>query len=291
MIDDNIKRFRKKKGMSQEELAIGLHVVRQTVSKWEQGLSVPDAEAVLKIAKLLDVSVNEILGVQQESAIDNLSEELAKANALIAMKNHEERTRALAGQKRGLILLLSILALVLALMFQNQMLSLFLVSACTLISVIILYRNLALLTSISTADLKIGILKLTTIFNLAIFALGLVSTALIGGGVINVSDNGKSLAMLLVSCVMIFSGIISPKLPFSRHTGLRLPWTVIDEDVWNVAHRVVGFTALPVAVLYIAGTFTMENFEMITLGAIIAWIGLPALISYIYYYQKTHGKR
>lgn len=291
MVGDHIRRIRIKKGMSQEELAARLHVVRQTVSKWELGRSVPDAEAVVKIAELLDVSVGEILGVEKNNTTESLSEELAKANELIAEKARVERTYVQVEQKRGLLILLSFLTLAFVLIFRNQAISLLLVSVCILTAGIILYRNLALLTGITTDDTKIGILKLTTVFNLAVFALGVVGAVLLGFDVVKVEDDGRIFAMLLVSCVMIFSGIVSPKLPFTRHTGLRLPWTVLDEDVWNVAHRAIGFTALPVAVLYIAGTLSLKDFEIVTLCAVIAWIGLPALISYIYYNQKTHGKR
>ena len=54
MLNENIKALRKAKGLSQEELAIKLNVVRQTVSKWEKGLSVPDAGMVIQIAEVLD---------------------------------------------------------------------------------------------------------------------------------------------------------------------------------------------------------------------------------------------
>ena len=47
MINENIKHFRKTRGMSQEEMAVKLNVVRQTVSKWEKGLSVPDADVLI----------------------------------------------------------------------------------------------------------------------------------------------------------------------------------------------------------------------------------------------------
>ena len=53
MLKENIKTLRKSKGLSQEELAIKLNVVRQTISKWEQGLSVPDAEMLIKLAEVL----------------------------------------------------------------------------------------------------------------------------------------------------------------------------------------------------------------------------------------------
>jgi len=62
MLNETIKALRKAKGLSQEELAIKLHVVRQTVSKWEQGLSVPDAQMLIKIAEALDTTVSALLG-------------------------------------------------------------------------------------------------------------------------------------------------------------------------------------------------------------------------------------
>lgn len=62
MLSDNLKNLRKAKGLSQEELAVKLNVVRQTVSKWEKGLSVPDAGMVIQIAEILDTTVNVLLG-------------------------------------------------------------------------------------------------------------------------------------------------------------------------------------------------------------------------------------
>ena len=56
MLKDNIKIIRKSKGLSQEELAIKLNVVRQTISKWEQGLSVPDSELLVSLSRALDSS-------------------------------------------------------------------------------------------------------------------------------------------------------------------------------------------------------------------------------------------
>ncbi len=289
MIAENIKRIRKEKGMSQEELATALHVVRQTVSKWEKGLSVPDAQVVINMAQVLHVSVNEILGTESKPSVNDLTEELAKAQELIAQKTNEAHNRSLAAQKQGLILTLSILALIAALIFGNQFISLVLVSGFTLSSVIVLYRNLYLLTILTTDDLKIGVLKAATIFNIGIFATSVLGAILIGFDWIPVQDDGRILAMVLMSGAMIFSGIISPKLPFTRHTGLRLPWTVIDQDTWNIAHRTLGFTALPTAILYIAAALTIDDFKAVTLVAVILWVGVPGLISYIYYYRKTRG--
>lgn len=62
MLNENLKAVRKSKGLSQEELAIKLNVVRQTISKWEKGLSVPDSEMLIKISDVLETPVSVLLG-------------------------------------------------------------------------------------------------------------------------------------------------------------------------------------------------------------------------------------
>ena len=68
----NLKTLRKQKGFSQEELATRLHVVRQTISKWEKNLSVPDADTLIRLAEILEVSVSELLGTKIEKNISCL---------------------------------------------------------------------------------------------------------------------------------------------------------------------------------------------------------------------------
>ena len=62
MLNKNIKKIRQSKSLSQEELAIKLNVVRQTVSKWERGLSVPDSEMLVSISDILDTPISTLLG-------------------------------------------------------------------------------------------------------------------------------------------------------------------------------------------------------------------------------------
>ena len=157
MINENIKNARKAKGISQEEMAIELNVVRQTVSKWEKGLSVPDADILIRIADLLDVSVNDLLGVKlQSGTVQDLTNELAQLNEQLAVKNQEEKLYLQAGKKRGLILLLAFISMLIAMSVKKELLSIILTSGCLLAAIIILYQNLALLTKITTADMKIG---------------------------------------------------------------------------------------------------------------------------------------
>ena len=61
MFGENLKKLRKEKGLSQQEVALRLHVVRQTVSKWEQGLSVPDADLLVKLADVLETDISHLL--------------------------------------------------------------------------------------------------------------------------------------------------------------------------------------------------------------------------------------
>lgn len=89
MFNENLKTLRKSKGFTQEELAIKVNVVRQTVSKWEKGLSVPDAVSLQKIADVLDVGVNELLGADlaNETNANEVAEQLARINEQLAIKN------------------------------------------------------------------------------------------------------------------------------------------------------------------------------------------------------------
>ena len=68
MLGENIRALRKARGLSQQELAERLHVVRQTVSKWEQGLSVPDADMLVRLAECLEVSVEGCWALQSRKA-------------------------------------------------------------------------------------------------------------------------------------------------------------------------------------------------------------------------------
>ena len=62
MLNENIKALRKSKGLSQQDLADKLNVVRQTISKWEQGLSVPDSDLLIALSEALETPVSTLLG-------------------------------------------------------------------------------------------------------------------------------------------------------------------------------------------------------------------------------------
>lgn len=115
MFPENLKAYRKAKGLTQEELAIRLHVVRQTVSKWEKGLSVPDADLLLRLAEVLEVSVSQLLGaeVPPEAPADQVAQQLARINEQLAIRNRRARRiwQVVAGILMGLAALTLVLLL------------------------------------------------------------------------------------------------------------------------------------------------------------------------------------
>ena len=95
MLQENIKTLRKAKGLSQEELAVKLHVVRQTISKWEKGLSVPDSDMLLALSEALEAPVSTLLGEavpeQETDELKAISEKLEVINLRFARQKAARR--------------------------------------------------------------------------------------------------------------------------------------------------------------------------------------------------------
>ena len=110
MLNENLKQLRKSKGLSQEELAIRLNVVRQTISKWEKGLSVPDADMLIKIADIFEVSVSELLrakiGEKKEQDVNEVADQLMRINEQLAIKNRRSHR---VWKTVGIVLLIFVL--------------------------------------------------------------------------------------------------------------------------------------------------------------------------------------
>ena len=111
MLNENIKKLRQAKGLSQEELAIKLNVVRQTISKWENGLSVPDSSMLITLADELDKSVGILLGEPVTESTPNdlktISEKLEVINLQLA-----KRSMAKVKTIRWVLISLSILMII-----------------------------------------------------------------------------------------------------------------------------------------------------------------------------------
>ena len=117
MFHETLKTLRKARGLSQEELAARLHVVRQTISKWEKGLSVPDADLLVRLADALDTTVSHLLGAdipEDEAGRNELAEQLSRINEHLAARN-----------RRGRFILRLVLGILAAIVVFNVLLLLF----------------------------------------------------------------------------------------------------------------------------------------------------------------------
>jgi len=88
-----------------------------------------------------------------------------------------------------------------------------------------------------------------------------------------------------LSLFMMIFGNLAPKIPFNRYVGLRLPWTVRDEDTWKFAHRIVGYISIPLAIILFILVFFVKT-ETIVPICILLWVAIPGLYSGWFYFKK-----
>ena len=109
MLNENIKAFRKSKGLTQQKLAVKLNVVRQTVSKWEQGRSVPDSDMLISLSEVLEIPVSTLLG---ETVIETEVDGLKAISEKLEVINLQLAQRKAAGRKIVRWLLISLCAII-----------------------------------------------------------------------------------------------------------------------------------------------------------------------------------
>lgn len=122
MLGDNIKKLRQQKGYTQETLAQEMNVVRQTVSKWEKGYSVPDAVMLEKLAELLEVPVSDLLGnaeksLESKTDIEQISSQLSILN--------DQFAKELARKKRNRKIILRVLLIIIGIYIIVNILAVF----------------------------------------------------------------------------------------------------------------------------------------------------------------------
>ncbi len=111
MLSENMKAIRKSKGLSQQELAVKLNVVRQTISKWEQGLSVPDSDMLISISEALETPVSTLLG---ENVIESEADDLKAISAKLEVINLQLAQKKNTGKRILHWLLISLCIVIIA---------------------------------------------------------------------------------------------------------------------------------------------------------------------------------
>jgi uncharacterized membrane protein len=189
---------------------------------------------------------------------------------------------------------LSFAGLIVALIARKSVVSFLVISVCLCAAALILLFHLSAL-SVSASAGKRETIRTVTVFDIVLFSLAAILVVLIASGRLTLSDDQESaLASLIVSAVVLPLGNICPKLPPTRHTGLRLPWTVADGDTWVVAHRILGDTALPVALCNLILACTAMRSVVrnsLSCGSFLAWVALASLLSLAFYIKKIEGRQ
>lgn len=241
----------------------------------------PDADLLPRLSAVLEVPVETLLELEDAAA--------AQVQARLEALEAEKSKRRKIDEKRGLLFLFAFAALLLAPVCPGRGWSIAVLTACALAVMAVLLRNLELLTGVAPGDRGRGAMVATTAGSIGLVLALAAVIFLEEGGVITLTEQGeKLLAAGIIGVVILLGGIASPRLPFNRYVGLRLPWTVRDADTWYLAHRLLGRISVPVLLFYLAGVLALDSFEAVSAVALLSWIGIPAAISYRFYWKKFH---
>lgn len=196
-----------------------------------------------------------------------------------------------ATKSRVIIGTCSLAILILSLVLEGDLIPMLLMLLFALVALIVLYRDLPNLSNVSEDNPKAKTLRNVTVFSICVLVIAIPFCILWDKGIIQLTPYQETLFVpILIATLIIGIGNFAPKLPCNRYTGLRLPWTVYDEDTWIVAHRLLGRLSLPCGILCFAGVGSLERGAFISVTMALLWMGIPSVVSYIYFYRKWHPK-
>lgn len=185
----------------------------------------------------------------------------------------------------------SLAVLLLALIFGGELIPMLLIFVFTLVALVVLYKDIPNLSNVSEDNPKAKTLRNATLFSIGSLVILIPIFVLFEKGVIQLTPQQEVFVLPIIFAALIIGfGNIAPKLPCNRYTGLRLPWTVYDEESWIIAHRLLGRLSLPCGILCFAGVGSLERGAFISVTMALLWMGIPSVVSYIYFYRKWHPK-
>ena len=191
-------------------------------------------------------------------------------------------------KSRVIIGICSLAILLAAMLFRNELVSMLLIGVFALVAFVVLYKDIANLANVSEHNPKTKTLRSLAIFGICALALIVLVFVLFEKGVIQLTAQQEGIiAPIVVAALVLGFGNIAPKIPFNRYIGLRLPWTVRDEESWIIAHRLLGWLSLPCGILCFVGLGSLEKIPVIML---FVWGGIPAIVSFIHFSKKSHPK-
>ena len=157
-----------------------------------------------------------------------------------------------------------------------------------IISLVTLDRQAGNIVGLSENNPKVKTFRLLNMLTIFIAILCFTFASSSTNNQISITEDNKTLVIGLISIFIMFFGNLSPKIPFNRYLGLRLPWTIRDEETWKVAHRLVGYSSFPIAIIMFVMSFFI-NGNIVGITGVLTWVMIPSIYSYIFYYKKLKG--
>lgn len=191
---------------------------------------------------------------------------------------------------RGLLITLGIFTVIVALVVQNQILSFGLVTLLSISAMLLLYTKMEVIMELDPESPRFPLLKNLSLAGLVYFGLCVLAALLQMAGLLT-PQTGKVVVALLICLLMVGFGNLSPKVPYNKFIGLRLPWTLLDAQTWVVAHRLLGYLSFPLSFVYLALIPYVADFRLLTFCIfVVLWLGLPALLSGLFFLRKFPPK-
>lgn len=187
-----------------------------------------------------------------------------------------------------LFLITSLIILIGGFMVKESNLTISIIGVVVIFTLIIFDVNAPKIANLSEGNVKIKTMRTLNRLTILIIIIGCIFSIL---SPIKSSLDPKTNEILLVglcSIFIMFFGNLAPKIPFNRYMGLRLPWTVRDEDTWRVAHRILGYVSFPIGIVMFVLSFFFK-IETIVVTGILTWIIIPSIYSLVFYYRKIKG--
>ena len=187
------------------------------------------------------------------------------------------------------ILLLSLIGVGVTIWVGETQFGIFVTLMICLITLLLFYRHIPELINTEKNSPQSRTISMITVSSVVLILLCFLFVQGIERGSIG-EQWGNLFAVLLILFLLVFLGNLAPKIPFNRYTGLRLPWTIRDEDTWIIAHRILGYLSFPLALIFIVLLASGCPLEPAAGGVVLTWVGVPSMISLWYYYRKYTGK-
>lgn len=186
---------------------------------------------------------------------------------------------------RVFFLLISASIVLLGLFATKNNIILGIMGALIFVALIVLDIKAPQITNLSKDNPKVKTIRTINRLSILIIILFYVTTILSPGKLDLFIEDNEIIVVGLISLFIMVNGNLAPKIPFNRYLGLRLPWTIRDEDTWKIAHRILGYISFPIAILQFIFIFYYP-IDTVIIFSIPTLIIIPGLYSLWFYYKK-----